>query len=557
LTALHPFSQLAQSQPVGHALLVLTTVAVAGLALGSVKYRGIGLGSAGVLFAGILFGHFGERIDHVILDFVKEFGLVLFVFTIGLQLGPGFFAALRQQGLKLNALATAVVVFGALISALTARLLGLDDAAALGLFSGATTNTPSLGAAQQALQTLPGLAPDRATLPALAYAVAYPVGIAGIIGSMLALRTFFRIDPSLELKRFQAEQQKGVEPLERMNLVVENRDLDGTPIGQLPGGRQTGVVVSRIRRAGAPAVEPATEKTVVHRGDTLLVVGTARALAAFADQAGRVSEEDLMKLPGQVTYRRVAVTSRKVLGRTIRELGLDHLHRVTVTRVTRADLEMTAVPDLRLQFGDVLQVVGEPGDIEQAAQVLGNSLKALNETQFIPLFIGIALGILAGVLPISFPGLPVPVRLGLAGGPLLLAIALSRLGHFGRLVWHMPVNANLAFRELGIILFLACVGLKAGEKFFGTTGLLWLGGAVLICMIPLLVAGAFAHRVLKLNYVTLCGLLAGSMTDPPALAFAGALVKSDAPSVAYATVYPLTMLLRILTAQLMALFLCR
>jgi len=219
------------------------------------------------------------------------------------------------------------------------------------------------------------------------------------------------------------------------------------------------------------------------------------------------------------------------------------------------------VPDLRLQFGDVLQVVGEPDDIAQAAAVLGNSLKALNETQFIPLFIGIALGILAGVLPISFPGLPVPVRLGLAGGPLLLAIALSRVGHLGRLVWHMPVNANLAFRELGITLFLACVGLKAGEKFFATvftsTGLLWLGCAVGITMIPLVAVGAFARRVLKLNFMTVSGLVAGSTTDPPALAFAGALAKSDAPSVAYATVYPLTMLLRILSAQAFALTFCR
>lgn len=552
--------QLSETQPIAHAVLMLATVAVAGLALGSLKYRGIGLGTAGVLFAGILFGHFGQRIDHAILDFVKEFGLVLFVFTIGLQLGPGFFAALRQQGLKLNALALAIVVLGAITATLVARLMGIDFAAALGLLSGATTNTPSLGAAEQALGTLPDLAAERAALPALAYAVAYPVGIVGIIGSMLVLKGMFRIDPARELEEFRAAQQKGVEPLERMNLIVENRNLDGLTIADVPGRREAGVIVSRIRRAGADEVQAANESTTLCVGDAILAVGTPSGLAGFLRVVGRESDADLMKSPGQVTYRRVAVTSKGVLGKTLRELGLDHLYRVTVSRVTRADLEMTAVPGLRLQFGDVLQVVGEPDDIALAAGALGNSIKALNETQFIPLFLGIALGVFAGVLPISFPGLPVPVRLGLAGGPLVLAIVLSRVGHIGRLVWHMPVNANLAFRELGITLFLACVGLKAGEKFFATvftgTGLLWLACAVCITMIPLVAVGAFARRALGLNFVTVTGLIAGSTTDPPALAFAGALAKSDAPSVAYATVYPMTMLLRILTAQALALILC-
>lgn len=554
------FSQLAQDQPIAHALLTLATVAVFGLALGALKYRGIGLGTAGVLFAGILLGHFGERIDHAILDFVKEFGLVLFVFTIGLQLGPGFFATLRQQGLRLNALAVSIIVLGAMTTALVAWLLGIDYAAALGLLSGATTNTPSLGAAEQALGTLPELAADRAALPALAYAVAYPVGIAGIIGSMLVLRLIFRIDSARELEAFRAEQQKGIEPLERVNLIVENRNLDGLTIAEVPGRLETGVVISRIRRAGAAEVQAATGATRLGAGDTILAVGTARGLAQFVRVVGRVSEADLMRSPGQVTYRRVAVTSKGVLGKAVKEIGLDHLYRVTVTRVTRSDLEMTAVPDLRLQFGDVLQVVGEPSDIARAAGALGNSLKALNETQFIPLFLGIALGVLTGVLPISFPGLPVPVRLGLAGGPLVLAILLSRVGHIGKLVWHMPVNANLAFREMGITLFLACVGLKAGEKFFVTvftsTGLFWLFCGICITMIPLVAVGAFARKALKLNFITVTGVIAGSTTDPPALAFAGALAKSDAPSVAYATVYPMTMLLRILVAQALALILC-
>jgi putative transport protein len=553
--------QLAKTQPIAHAILVLACVSMVGLSVGSIKVRGISLGTAGVLFAGILFGHFGERIDHIVLDFVKEFGLVLFVFTIGLQLGPGFVDALRQQGLKLNLLAAATVIGGAMVAAIGAKLMRIDSAASLGIFSGATTNTPSLGAAQQALATMPDVPDERAALPALAYAVSYPVGIAGIISSLLVLRAMFRIDSVKEAEQFRADQQRGIEPLERMNLVVDNASLAGVPLAQLPGMRETGVTISRLRPAGSDQVQPASAQAQLAIGTVILAVGTHRGLEQFAKIVGRVSDEDLMESPGPVTSRRIVVTRKAVLGKTIGELGLRHLYGVTVTRITRGDLEMTAVPDLRLRFGDVIQVVGEPDGLDQVSKAAGNSLKAMNETHFIPLFLGIALGILAGVFPISFPGLPVPVRLGLAGGPLILGIVLSRLGHIGNLVWHVPHNANIAFRELGITLFLAAVGLIAGEKFFASvfshTGMLWLICAACTAMIPLIAVGAFARSALKLNFTTISGLIAGSTTDPPALAFAGLLAKSDGPYVAYATVYPLTMLLRILTAQTLALLLCR
>jgi putative transport protein len=298
---------------------------------------------------------------------------------------------------------------------------------------------------------------------------------------------------------------------------------------------------------------------VLHRGDTLLAVGTRAALDRFQRIIGRKSDEDLLNVPSQVTQRRVVVTHKQVLGKTVRELGLEHLHGVVVTRITRADLEMSAVPDLRLQFGDLLQIVGETDGLDRATEVLGNSTQDLQATHFIPLFTGIALGVLLGTLPFAFPGIPQPVRLGLAGGPLIIAILLSRIGHFGTLVWHMPVNTNLAFRELGITLFLAAVGITAGEKFFGTvftqTGLIWLLAAAVITMLPLLVVAFIGRRWLKLNFLTLSGLMAGSMTDPPALAFAANISKSDAPSVSYATVYPLTMLLRILCGQGLALWL--
>jgi len=531
-------------------------VAVVGMSISSLKIKGVGIGIVGVLFAGIVAGHFGLRIEHEILEFVREFGLILFVFTIGLQLGPGFFASLRQQGLKLNLMAVAIVVMGGAIAIGLAYVAGIDLFASFGLFSGATTNTPSLGAAQQTIKSLGADAATRATVPALAYAVAYPGGVAGIIAVLLFIRFAFRINPEKEAEEFRAMQKAGRDPLERMNLVVENPNVDNLAVGDLPG-REGGVVVSRIKRAGAPEVETATEQTVLHSGDIILAVGTHKALQSFRVVIGRVTDINLVKAPGRVISRKLVATHKDILGKTLEELDFDDLYGVTVTRVTRADIEMTAVPELHLQFGDVLQVVGEEKAILRATEAIGNKLRALNETNFVPIFIGIALGVLAGSIPISIPNMPVPVRLGIAGGPLILAIILSRLGKVGPLLWYMPANANLAFRELGIVLFLSCVGLKAGENFFNSVltqqGLHWVLGGLAITMIPLIIVGLFARIVFKLNFTILSGLLAGSMTDPPALAFANAISSSDAPSVAYATVYPLTMLLRILVVQILVL----
>jgi putative transport protein len=552
--------QMHTAQPVAHAIGVLALVCVAGMAVGSFKVRGVGLGTAGVLFAGILAGYFGKPVDHATLEFVKEFGLILFVFTIGLQLGPGFLAALRQQGLALNALAATVVVLGALTAPGLGWLLGIDPAAVLGLLSGATTNTPSLGAAQQTLTTLPGVSPDRHELPALAYAVTYPVAIAGIIGTLLALKGLFRIDPLKEAEAFAAEQRRGAEPLERRTLIVENPNLEGVEVEAIPGRRETGVTVSRIRRAGETEVHLAAGGTVLKNGDRIVAVGTGAMLDRFQQVVGSRSDEDLLQAPGDLTSSRVVVTNKRALGKSVRELGLDQLFGVVITRMTRADLELSTVQDLRLRFGDVLQVVGSQESIQKAAVFLGNSLKELNETHFIPLFIGIALGIALGTVPVAVPALPQPLRLGLAGGALIVALALGRVGRIGRLVWHMPANVNLAFREFGIALFFATVGLMAGAKFFSTVfspvGALWLFVGLFVTVPPLLVVGVFARAVLKMNFMALCGLLAGSMTDPPALAFASNISRSDAPTVSYATVYPLTMVLRILSAQILVLLLC-
>ena len=556
------FAQLATTQPVAWAVLVFSVVAVLGLSLAGIKFKGVGIGIAGVLFAGILVGHSGIHVDHGILEFVREFGLILFVFTIGLQLGPCFFASLRQGGVKLNLLAAGIVVGGVLVTFGYGWLTRMDPLASAGLFSGATTNTPSLGAAQQTAGVLEknhssNVSSDRIALPALAYAVGYPVGVFGIIAVMLFFRTIFRIDPEKEAAAFTAEQQKGLQPLLRMNLAVENPNLNELTIDQIPGRRELKVSVSRIKRPETEEVELATEQTVIHPGDRILAIGTKRQLESFSLIVGRKSGMDLMKAPGRVAFRRVVVTRKEVVGKSIGEIGLDSLYGVTITRVVRADVEMPATPELKLQFGDFLHVVGDEEHISNAADALGNSLRVLNQTNFIPIFLGILLGVAAGMVPFALPGLPVPVRLGLAGGPLVLAILLSRLGKIGPLVWFMPATANTALREMGIILFLASVGIKAGEKFvpalLSSDGMIWLAGACSITIIPLLVVGLFARLVLKLNFVSLCGLLAGSMTDPPALAFANAIAKSDTPSVSYAAVYPLTMLLRIIVGQLIVL----
>lgn len=555
-------TQMAESNPVAWAVLILSAVGAGGLVLSTFKLRGVGVGVTGVLFAGILAGHFGIKIEPATLEFVREFGLILFVFTIGLQLGPGFFASLRKQGLKLNLLAALVVVLGVgLTLVLGARILKVDLIAALGLLTGATTNTPSLGALQQTIKSLGGPLADQTVLPALAYAAAYPGGVLGIIASLLLLQFGFRINPKQESEAFQSERVRDVEPVERMNVLVTNTNLDGVTIGEIPGREEIGVVVSRIRRKDGEEVQTATEQTVVHPGDVVLAIGTRRNLEKFRVIVGLRSDADLSQSPSRVITRKVAVTRKEVLGKTIDALDLDARYNVTVTRVNRTDLEMTAMGQFVLQFGDVVQLVGEAEPLELATRELGNSVSALNATNFVPIFVGIALGVLFGMLPLHFPGIPVPVRLGLAGGPLLLAIILSRIGRIGSMIWYMPATANLAFRELGIVLFLACVGLKAGEKFFGTVftseGLLWVGTGLVITMVPLLVVGTVARAVLKLNFTTIGGLLAGSMTDPPALAFANAVCKSDAPSIAYATVYPLTMLLRIVSVQLLVLIFCR
>ncbi len=533
---------------------MLALVCVLGMALGSVKLRGVGLGTSGVLFAGILLGHFSQPVDHRTLEFVKEFGLVLFVFTIGLQLGPGFFSAFREQGVRMNVLAAVAVVLGAGGAMLAGWIAGFDPAAVLGIFSGASTNTPSLGAGTQALGAVAGVSADRLALPALAYAVTYPPAIVGIIGTLLLLKALFRIDPAREAAEFAAQHAPRIEVLERWTLEITRPEHDGLSLGAIPGLVGSPVTLSRLRHEDK--LEAATSASVIHCGDRISVVGIAADLSRIEGLLGRRTDEDLMLGESDLTVWRIVVTSREVLGKTIGSLELDIRFGVACTRVSRAGVELTAVPNLNLKYGDQIQIVGKPDALQKAATYLGNSIKELNETQFIPLFIGIVLGVILGTMPIAFPGLPQPVKLGLAGGPLIVALVLGRLGHFRQQVWYMPLNTNLAFREFGIALFFAAVGLTAGAKFFATvfstTGMQWVLAGLCVTVVPLLLVGIFSRVVLKMNFMDLSGLIAGSMTDPPALAFASNISGSNAPAVSYATVYPLTTLLRILAAQVLA-----
>jgi putative transport protein len=544
---------------VAQTILILSLVIAGGLMLGSISVRGLRLGSAGVLFVGLAFAHFGARIDHTLADFIKDFGLALFVFVIGLQLGTGFLGNLRRDGLRLNALALAVVALGSILCVVGAYALSLERPGALGILAGATTNTPSLAAAQQAVASLDTVSSDDRALVPMAYAVAYPAGIVGIIAALALLRLVFRIDPAAEAADLERQRTADAapEPLERRTLLLTNPALDALTISQLPDIERLAVRITRLQHASSSRVLLAHGSTPLRLNDRFAVVGTASDLDQLERLVGTRLPEDLASVPGDIVAQRVLVTRSRVVGQRLDDLHLGLRLDVKVTRLTRAGVELAPFGSLRLQFGDVLLLVGQADDLARAAQLLGNAPSALNETRFMPIFLGLALGVLLGLAPIPVPGLPAPVHLGLAAGPLLVALALSRIGAVGPIVWYVPRTAQLALRELGITLFLAGVGLKAGEHFFETAwsdrGLRWLALGAAVAIVPPLLVGVFARAALKLNYATLSGLLAGSMTDPPALAFANTLCRAETPSLAYATVYPITMVVRIVLIQVLAL----
>jgi putative transport protein len=545
---------------VARVMLTLSLVAVGGLAFGHVKIRGVGLGIGGVLFAGLAAGHVarmaGVNFDHHVLHFVREFGLILFVYTIGIQVGPGFFAALKRTGLRLNLLAASIVILGMATAAAIHLVTGAPLPAILGVFSGAVTNTPSLGAAQEILGAV-GAPAEQLVLPSLGYAVAYPFGIAGILLTMGLLRAAFRIDPVAEAAAFERQRNAEVASLETLDVAVRNPGVLGLAVKDIVRAGHQGVVASRMMRGGRLQVPHAD--TLVEPGDVLHLVGPRPELERLKIYLGQEAEVTLTTKGTDIRWERLVVTSDHVLGKSIAQLDIADSYDVVISRVTRAGVELVPSPALGLQFGDILTAIGRPDDLKRIAALMGNSQRRLQQVEFIPVFIGIALGLLLGSIPLYVPGMPAPMKLGLAGGPLVAAILLSRLGHLGPLVWFMPPAANTALREIGIVLFLAVVGLLSGGRFVETLvhgdGLTWMMYGVLITLVPLLIVGFFARAVMKVNYLTACGLLSGSMTDPPALAFANAISTSEAPALAYATVYPLVMCLRILAPQILVLML--
>ena len=531
---------------VAHIVCLYAFVISVGVLLGKIKIFGISLGVTFVLFTGILMGHFGFTGETHILHFIREFGLILFVFCIGLQVGPSFFSSFKKGGMTLNMLAVGIVVLNIAV-ALGIYFIdgGIDLPMIVGILYGAVTNTPGLGAAQEALNQLNYTGDPIA----LGYACAYPLGVVGIIGSIIAIRYICRVN----LKKEEDELSKHMPHM--LHLEVRNESIDGKKLLQVKEFLGRSFVCSRIRHEGHVSIP--NQDTEFHIGDQIFIVCSEEDAEAVTAFIGKEIQVDWEKQDMPMVSRRILVTKSEINGKKLGSLHFRSMYGVNVTRINRSGMDLFADPNLILQVGDRVMVVGQQDAVERVAGVLGNQLKRLDTPNIVTIFVGIFLGILLGSLPIAFPGIPTPVKLGLAGGPLVVAILIGRFGHKLKLVTYTTMSANLMLREIGIVLFLASVGIEAGEHFVQTvvegSGLAYVGYGFLITVIPLLIIGMIARFYCKVNYFTLMGLIAGSNTDPPALAYANQASGNDAPAVGYSTVYPLTMFLRILAGQMILL----
>ena len=549
-------NELLWDDTVAHTIILYSLVIAAGVFLGKLKIRGVSLGITFVLFAGILMGHLGFTANHKVIEFVRDFGLILFIFSIGLQVGPGFFASFRKGGLALNMLAAAIVILGGFTTVMIHLISGTPVPELVGVMSGAVTNTPGLGAAQNALsQVTSGI--EGAAVPdiGLGYAVAYPFGVLGIIITMMLLRKMMGIDMKQELEILNNELHPADSLPEKLNILVTNPLIFNKPVSEVSRVLGSGVVISRILHNGN-LLSP-TSDTVIHEGDIILAVTSKGMAKEVLKLTGSISALDLSTKSGDLISRRLLVTNQEVTGKSLGSLKLRTRFNINITRIYRSGIEFIANPGIELQMGDRLTVVGDEKSLAKVTAEVGNSMKRLEEPNIIPIFVGILLGVILGSIPVNLPGMAHPLKLGLAGGPLIVAILLSKYGHKFSLVSYTTASANLMLREIGIVMFLASVGIKSGENFIPTLvsgdGLKWLGYGAMITLVPLLLIGFIARISLKRNYFEICGLLSGSMTDPPALAFANGIAQSEAPSIAYATVYPLVMFLRIFMAQLLIL----
>lgn len=542
------------SNSIAHAVLILGLTIAVGLLLGRIKFGSVSLGITWVLFVGILLSHFGLGIDPQICHFVKEFGLILFVYSIGLQVGPGFFSSLKEGGVTLNSLAVLIILLGCATCYTIHLITGEDLTTMIGVLSGAVTNTPGLGAAQQTISDTIADSTDITNRLASAYAVAYPLGVVGIIVSMLLIRYLFRI--KIEREKVLAERSNAPKTI-RIDLKVCNKGIIGKRIEDIAHITRSKFVVARMIRDGKQQI--AAGDTELRDGDILRVVISNRDVELVQSLIGesvQLDDKEWQTSSSNLEKRRILVTKSGINGKHISDLHIRESYNVTITRVVRAGIELVATYELRLQMGDVVVVVGRKNDLDQVAAILGNSVRRLDHPNLLPIFIGIFLGVLLGSIPIMLPGVPLPVKLGLAGGPLVVAILMARYGPNYKLVTFTTNSANMMIREIGISLFLAAVGLGAGEGFVSAIaggGYWWILYGVAITMLPLLITGIIARKVFKLDYFSIMGLMSGAMTDPPALAYANSVSTNDRSAVAYATVYPLTMFLRIFTAQILAL----
>ncbi len=544
---------LFMGEGIAHTVLVLSIVITLGMLLSKIKIAGISIGVTWILFVGIVISHFGMRIDHNTLHFIKEFGLILFIFSIGLQVGPGFFSSFKQGGLRLLACAVSVVILGAAITYALHLATGTPLTTLVGVMSGAVTNTPGLGAAQQAYADMTGQTEQTI---ALGYAVAYPLGVVGVILSLIAIRIFTRVNFTEENKALEAMRAEQTN-IERLSVVFTNGALEGHSIAHLRELVNRSFVISRIMHHDG-TITIADGTSTLKSGERLRVICSpddSEALVAFLGHTVEMTKEEWgagSDLQSQLVSRRIVITKSEINGKTFADLRLRSRYGINITRVNRAGIDLVPYQGMELQIGDRVMVVGNETAIEQVAQVLGNSLKKLREPHLITIFLGIALGVLLGSIPLM--NVPQPIKLGLAGGPLIVALLIGRFGPHFHLVTYTTMSANLMLREVGLAMFLAGVGIGAGDGFFETVvngGYVWIGYGLLITVLPLIIVGVVARLKMKMNFYTLMGCLSGSMTNPIALGYANTVSGSDMPSLSYATVYPVVMFLRVLVAQML------
>ena len=540
---------------IAHTMLVLSLVITGGIMLSKIKIGGISIGVTWILFVGIVAGHFGMTVDENTLHFIKEFGLILFVFSIGLQVGPGFFSSFKEGGLKMVACAASVVALGAVATYVIHLVTGTPMTTMVGVMSGAVTNTPGLGAAQQAYADLTGV--NDPTI-ALGYAVAYPLGVVGVILSLVAIRFLTIVDFAEENKALEAMRAEQTNVV-RFSVEFTNGALEGHTVAHLRELINRSFVISRIMHEdGEITIADASSRLKL--GEKLRVISSPEdqeAVLAFLGQQVEMSKEEWgagSDSHTQLVSRRIVITKPEINGKKFSDLRLRSRYGINITRVNRAGIDLIPYQGMELQMGDRVMVVGNETAIEQVADVLGNSMKKLREPQLLTIFLGIALGVLFGSMPLM--NIPQPVKLGLAGGPLIVAILIGRFGpHYG-LVTYTTMSANLMLREVGLAMFLAGVGIGAGEGFVEAIvdgGYRWIGYGFIITVLPVLIVGLFARLKLKMNFYTLMGLLAGSSTNPPALGYANSTAGNDMPALGYATVYPVVMFLRVLVAQMLIL----